>query len=192
MPKRKYVPGPVEGTSLSLRAYDEDDTNYGLFDCACGGERRARLRYVYVGYPAKRQKHDRTTNCGDRAKHPDKRSLLAKTGRDDVRYKTAHDRLTSRYGNLPCSLCGAPEAEWSYLWTSDAPKVQPEGLKDAGLVYSVDGTDYSPMCRTECHPRWERACKQVREGLPKGSPSLVHVALKEVGYLDHLTEMEVA
>lgn len=187
MPEREYAPGPVKGTLLSLRAYDEDDTKYGFFDCACGGERRARLRYVYVGYPARDQRHDRTTNCGDREKHSDKRSLLARTGRDDVLYKTAHDRLTRLHGKRPCARCGSEEAEWAYLWSSDDPRIQPEGFKDAGLVYSVDGADYAPLCRESCHGRWDAASKAILRGAPRGAVSLVHVAMKQAGRFDALT-----
>lgn len=182
-PPRRYRPGPVEGTELTLLRYDEERTGYGYFACSCGNEKRIRLRYVFVGYPAKGQQHNRTMTCGDKTKHTDKRDKG-----EDVLYKTAHDRLTRRHGRLPCVMCGKPKAEWSYLWSAAVPKVQPEGFKDAGLVYSIDGNDYAPMCRAGCHPKWEAASKAILDRAPKGAASLVHVALKEVGYFDHLTD----
>lgn len=181
--RRKYSPGPVDGTELTLVEYDESDTIYGWFDCSCGERKRIRNRYVFVGYPAADQKHDRAINCGGPA-HPDKRSTT------NPAYRTVHVRLNKRHGpasTLPCGRCGeVGKGQWAYLWSSSTPQVQAEGLKDAGLVYSVDGEDYAVLCQEPCHGEWDRANRKVLAGLPKGAPSLVHVAMNEVGYFDGL------
>lgn len=187
---RKYQPGPVDGTCLTLLRYDESNTAYGFFACECGNEKRIQLRYVFQGYPAAAQRHDRAKTCGDPSQHVDKRHKG-----EDIAYSTAHHRLVDLYGSaltLPCGKCrDIGDGQWAYLWSSEAPKVQPEGVKDAGLIYSADGSDYTVLCRS-CHSHWDKASSALLKGAPKGTVSGIHVALKAVGYLDNLTERREA
>lgn len=186
MPRRKYQPGPVEGTQLTLLSYDETNTSYGWFKCSCRRKVRKRMAYVFVGYPGEQQKHDRTTHCGGPA-HPDKRL----TG--DPIYNTAHKRMDREFGpakSHPCAVCGvAGTAQWSYMWSSSDPKVQEAG-KDKGRVYSINGGDYAPMCKEPCHGNWDRANQAISEGLPKDKPRLVNVVLAEIGYFEQLKAKE--
>lgn len=168
-----------------MLSYDETNTVYGWFRCSCRRTVRKQLRYVFNGYAGK-QKGDRTTTCGGPA-HEDKRVAA------DPTYRTAHGRLDRAFGlakTHACTVCGATgKAQWSYLWSSSEPRLQQAG-KDKGRTFSLDGDDYSPMCKEPCHGNWDRANRKLLEGLPKASVSLVHIALSEVGYLDGLRVKE--
>ena len=148
--RRKYAPGPVEGTELTFLSYDEANTNYGSFSCSCGNEKRIRLRYVFVGYPGK-QKHDRTTTCGG-SSHRDKR-LVEKPS-----IWGAHKRVTKARGKAsehPCAICGAvtEHNQWAYRHSSYDPLVQDSG-KDKGQVYSDSLDDYWSLCKRH-HRQWD-------------------------------------
>lgn len=164
--KRRYKPGPVPGSELSLLRYDEGSTDYGFFSCSCGKEKRIRLRYVFVGYPGK-QAHDRATTCGDASTHRDKRSV------EKPSIRGAHKRVTKARGPAsehPCVICGVVSSnnQWAYRHSSYDPLLQATG-KDKGQVYSLSTDDYWALCRRH-HARWD-------SNTPKGALSGPHIAL---------------
>lgn len=150
---RKHQPGPVDGTELTFRGYDESQPTYGFFDCSCGGEKRTQLRYVFSGYPSPRQTHDRTSDCGDRTKHKDKRLVG-----DNVTFGTVHKRIVKARGSAkthPCAACGevSPGNQWSYRHSDPSPLVQGHG-KDRGMIYSTNLDHYWVLCRRH-HGQWD-------------------------------------
>lgn len=83
--------------------------------------------------------------------------------RDDITYSGAHQRVKRELG-LPhihnCADCGAPATEYAFNNRSGADV----RVSERGLRYSIDPSDYIPVCRA-CHRRRDRPtyCKHGHE-----------------------------
>ncbi len=161
--RRVHAPSDRFG-ALVLVAYVGRDSGgtRAEFLCDCGQTKTLRLGNVTSGA---------TTDCADRAAHPDPRSK----GRQ-IAYGTAHHRVTAQRGRArehPCALCGDQAEHWAYAHGDHDQRADLAG-KDAGRPFSPEPAHYLPACRP-CHARWDNARRATGGGL-----SLAHVALRAV------------
>lgn len=79
---------------------------------------------------------------------------------DDLRYRSAHDRVEHRYGYaraLACAHCGGQAADWAYDHADPNEMSGPNG--PSVCRYSADPDHYMPLCRP-CHKAWDRTFRQ--------------------------------
>ncbi|SCG69604.1 hypothetical protein GA0070609_4427 [Micromonospora echinaurantiaca] len=161
MPSRqKHKPGNVYG-SLTLVERIESSASgdpRALFRCECGNVKALQINNVANGI---------TTNCADRANHPDSRR------RELLTYDGAHNRVKAQRGSasLYTCRCGNQAEDWAYSHADYDERAMIKG-REARKPYSTNPDHYSPMCRP-CHKRFDNAHRRV----PEGGPSLAHVAL---------------
>jgi hypothetical protein len=83
---------------------------------------------------------------------------------DDVSYIGAHNRVTREHGKAvewKCACgCGRQAADWAYLGTDPAAKVD-----ESGRPYSADPEHYAPLAKS-CHRKLDAWQAQRRTGLP--------------------------
>ncbi|MFY1687289.1 hypothetical protein [Plantactinospora sp. WMMB782] len=160
MPSRqKHKPSNTYGSlTLVERIESRNGEPFARFRCECGNVKELRISNVSQGL---------TSNCGDRASHPDSRI------RDRVGYDGAHMRIRSRRGSASrhTCRCGKQAEHWAYTHADYDQSADKIG-REAGRPYSMAPAFYVPMCRP-CHVRWDNA--RARMGI--NGISLVHRAL---------------
>jgi hypothetical protein len=82
---------------------------------------------------------------------------------DGVSYIGAHNRVTREHGKAvewKCACgCGRQAADWAYLGTDPAAKVD-----ESGRLYSADPEQYAPLAKS-CHRKFDAWQAQRRTGL---------------------------
>lgn len=156
MPKLKYdLTGQVFGLLTALHHVRSGDW---LVRCACGTEKVVMGQSLRLGKLkscgcAYRGGYGRTHGKGERS---------SRWKGDNIRYSTAHRRVTSQRGAArehPCSGCGGEAQSWAYRGGSSKELVEDRGpgAKVKRIVrYSPDPADYDPMCWS-CHVRKDLA-----------------------------------
>ncbi|MFD6640307.1 hypothetical protein ACFWDN_31325 [Micromonospora chalcea] len=156
----KHKPGNRYGALVLVERADsrEDGQPFAQFRCDCGSVKELRISNVTQGI---------TTNCAERANHPDPRR------KDALTYDGAHNRVKAQRGSASLYLCrcGNQAEQWAYSHADYDQAHMAEG-REAGMPYSTNPKHYAPMCRS-CHTRWDNA----HRGMTGGRLSLPHIAL---------------
>ncbi len=157
MPALKYdLTGQVFGLLTALHHVRSGDW---LVRCECGIEKVVMGQNLRTG---------QLKSCGcanKRGRSPGSESSHPRWQGDDISYKSAHRRISSRRGPArehPCIICDGEAHAWAYRGGSDKELTQEAGpghrfkKADGILRYSPDPDDYDPMCWS-CHARKDLA-----------------------------------
>lgn len=162
--QRKHEPGARFGALVLIKRLPAvKGTRYVLCRCDCGNRKQVSMQNLISGA---------TTNCVDRAHHPDPRR------KETITYQGAHARVQRERGkaSLYRCRCGRQAEQWAYSH-ADYDAASDATGRDAGKPFSTSPAHYTPMCG-RCHRLFDRA----RHRMSGGGRSLAHVAFWMVSH----------